>query len=349
VAYDSIRYDRLARYHGLSVDGLARIAETSLAIVGCGGLGGVLISMIARYPFKRICLIDRDVVEASNLAHQLLFTPDDAERGVAKAAAAARYIEAVNPDIEVRQQFEDLRCENAGRLLEGSDILLDGLDNFQTRFLVNDWCLKNHIPYIYCGVVENTCSVKAVVPGVTSCLRCLLPEPPEPGSIRTCDVYGVHLPALAIAASLAVDLAIRIVAHGVVAANDVQSLGVLLHISLDSGRIVQVAAIDASAPNPACRACNGHYDYLDGAHADVVEEVCGQEAVAMHVADGFDLDDIAARLSGDFETVTNEFLIRAASPDGSVRFLVFRHGRILLEGSSDASKLRSFASRYIGV
>jgi adenylyltransferase/sulfurtransferase len=330
---------------------LARIADTSLAIVGCGGLGGAIVAILARYPFKRIKLIDRDVVETSNLAHQLLFTPAHAERGIAKVKAAREYIASVNPGLAVEPYFDDLRSANIERLLAGSDVVLDGLDNFRTRFLVNDWCVKNRIPYVYSGIVENSCSVKAVIPGVTSCLRCLMPEPPEPGTIRTCDVYGVHLPVLTLAASIAADLAIRIAIRVVNedGGGDARALGVPLHIALDSGRIVQTAAPDAASPNPDCRACGGRYDFLDGAYADVVEDVCGQEAVAMHVVDGFDLNDIASKLAGEFEIAVNEFLVKADSRDGGSRFSVFRHGRVLLEGSRDASRLRSFVSRYIGV
>ncbi len=353
-----MRYDRLSRFIEPSFrasSGTENWAEflrcKTLTIAGAGGLGGAILPLLARYPLGALRIIDRDAVDVTNLGHQLMFTPEDAASGIPKAAAAAKFVTKINPSIEASGRFADLRAKNADKLLGGSDMVLDGLDNFGTRFLINDWCLKNKVPYIYGGIVESEGVAKAILPGKSGCLRCLLPSPPPPGSTRTCDMYGVHLPLVALAGAIITDLAVSIILGDLAAeteAGKIEKFCELIGFSISGGEVKIRKFAGSGAKNPDCRACAGHYDFLDGAFEEPGAPVCGRNAVAISLDTEFDPARISRALESDFDLTANEYLVQASARGEGITFTVFGHGRVMMEGSEDESLLRKFVSRYLG-
>lgn len=350
---NSIRFDRLSRFYDTRTlkDWREILCGKTLTIAGAGGLGGAIVPLLARYPLGALRIIDRDAVDETNLGHQLMFTPEDAAAGIPKAAAAARYARKNNPTIKVVEVFADLRAKNAEKLLGGSDLVIDGLDNFGTRFLINDWCLKNKVPYVYGGIVESEGVAKAILPGKSGCLRCLMPAPPPPGSTRTCDMYGVHLPLVALAGAIITDLTISILLGDFASETEggkIEKFCELIGFSISGGETGIKRFAGSGAKNSACRACAGHYDFLDGAFEEPGASVCGRSAVAISLDIEFDPAKVKRSLESDFDLTANEYLVRATSRSGGVTYTVFSHGRVMMEGSEDESLLRKFVSRYLG-
>jgi adenylyltransferase/sulfurtransferase len=216
------RYSRLERYGPLGRV-LPRWQAASVAVVGCGGLGGGLVLQLARLGVAtapasdntaapQLRLIDRDTVDAENLGHQALFGEADAAAGLPKAVAALRAVQAVNGRVSATAHVASLDRRNVHALLDGVQLIFDGLDSYATRFLLNDYALATGTPYLYAGVVRGELSARAVVPGVTGCLRCLLAGPPAPGEVPTCAAQGVFPPLLAVANMLQLQAAGRILA-----------------------------------------------------------------------------------------------------------------------------------------
>jgi len=343
ISIKSKRYDRLGRYQGLGESGLSRLRDAKVSVAGCGGLGGSIITMLARYPVGEIRLIDRDVVDETNLAHQALVFEHHIAQLTPKVVAATEYISTVNSDINAKALFYDIRSNNADELLSGSDIVIDGLDNFATRFIINDWCVKNSVPYIYGGLVESEASMKVVIPGKTSCLRCLVPGPPEPGTVRTCDAYGVHLPIIPFLSAAMVDAAI-----GILIGNETENTGAVIEVRLSlegpTLRIISASMVQ----NPDCPTCQGKFEFLDNKGDNRAISVCGQNAIAISLDTEIAPSSLTDALGADFNVSVNPYLIRAMDESNSLVYTVFSHGRVILEGSDDETKLRSFISKYIG-
>ncbi len=348
----NLRYDRLTRVPNLLNLGINSLRQKTIAIVGCGGLGSAIINLLCRYPIGRLVILDRDLVDETNLGHQLLFTPADALESLPKVVAAEKYISNVNPEIEVVPHFVDLRSTNIDAVLTGCDLVLDGLDNFETRFLLNDWCVKNRIPYIYGGLVEREAITKVIIPQRTSCLRCLIPELPPVGSIRTCDVYGIHLPVITALASVMIDFALTTFRNK--DTNEVASfIGKLVSIQFNTNGIHLDEFPASRISNPACRTCNGHYDFLDTKPNTSIVQVCGQNALSMTLGDVVDIKSIVSKLftldNKNFEIKTTDYYSRLTDVSTQIAFTLFTHGRILMEGSNDERILRTFVSKYIGM
>src|SRR5216683_4946735 len=172
------RYSRQVLFAGIGVEGQLRLLNARVAIVGCGATGSVLASLLARAGVGMLRIIDRDYVEASNLQRQTLFDEADAAESMPKAIAASRKIAGFNSQVAVEPQVSDLRPENADQLLGGVHLILDGTDNFETRYLVNDYAVKHSLPWIYAGAVGSYGITMNVLPGQTACLACIFPDPP---------------------------------------------------------------------------------------------------------------------------------------------------------------------------
>ena len=197
----SDRYHRQRLVEGIGVVGQAMIANAHVTIVGIGALGCLSASMLARAGVGTLRLIDRDIVEKTNLQRQLLFTEEDAHLQQPKADAASAHLRTMNSEIDIQPHVEDVTAKNIERLLLETDVIVDGLDNFNTRYLLNDFAVKNKIPYMFAGVIGSQGNVMSVIPNNTPCLRCLFPDPPPAGHQETCDSVGVLSPAIGIAAS----------------------------------------------------------------------------------------------------------------------------------------------------
>lgn len=319
----------------------ARLAGACVAVVGVGATGGAIAEILVRAGVGRVRLIDRDLPELSNLQRQVLFSEADVEAGLPKAEAGRRRLLAVNSSVSVEACVADLGPGNALGLLEGVQVVLDGTDNFLTRFVLNDACLELGIPWVYCGVVATTVHGFPVVPGRTPCFRCYLEQLPAPGSTATCDTAGVLGPTVLVGAGLAAAEGLKLLANP----QAEPAAGLLVgDVWTREFRRVGLSA------DPACPACRGEREFLGQAHGGETE-LCGQDAVMVRPAAPVELElsPLAARLEGAAELLTrNEFLLRFRPLDGEAVLTVFRDGRAIVKGTREPAQARSLYARYVG-
>lgn len=335
------RFSRLFRYSGFRAT-LPRWQAACCAVVGLGGLGGGQALQLARLGAARLILIDRDIVSPENLGHQALFTERHAELGLPKAQAAVEQLAQVNSAVALTAYSENLTRQSIAQLLAGAELIFDGLDNYYTRLLLNDYALYTGLPYFYAGVVRGEMSVRAVIPGVTGCLRCLVPEPPAPGSVPTCAAEGVFSPLLGVANALQLDAANRYLAGAFSVADDVL-------YSLDTADW-QLRQVHCGGPRADCPACGQRrYEYLWGELDADAASACSAGESERQLAGGVDLAAAAARLSaaGGFQLRVNRFCISAES--GGRRYTIMPSGRIVMSGSEDAAELDRFVATFLGV
>jgi len=332
------RYSRQTRFAPLGEAGQNKIRAASVAIVGCGALGTVHAEALARAGVGRLRIIDRDFVEWSNLQRQFLFEEADAAEALPKAIAAARRLARVNSEVAVEPMVADLTAANIEDLFEDIDLILDGTDNFETRFLINDAAVDRDIPWIYGAAVGSYGIKLAIVPGKTACFRCVYPEPPQ-GAQPTCETEGVLAPVTATIASLQVADALKILAAGsdAVAAR-------LTTIDVWTGTIRQLAP---PTRDPQCPCCvRKELGYLDGSRRAPIS-LCGRNAVQIHERSRpVDLPALAQRLGTVATVRSNEFALRVALDP--YELTVFPDGRAIIKGTTDVGVARSLYARYIG-
>ena len=332
------RYSRQERFHPLGVAGQQRIRSSRVAIAGCGALGTFHAESLARAGVGTLRIIDRDLVELSNLHRQFLFTEADAAASTPKAIAAASRIAQINSTITVEPVVADLAPSNAGELFENIDLILDGTDNFETRYLINDWAVQANKPWLYGAAVGSYGIVMPVIPNRTSCLACVYPEPPVTAQ-PTCETEGVLGPLTATIAALQAALALQLLATGSLPANTK-----ITTVDLWSGRIRQ---IDQPPPDPACTVCGARqFRHLDGRRRAPIS-LCGRNAVQIHErARPLNLRELAVRLGTAGTVRANEFALRLTLP--AHELTVFPDGRAIIKGTTDVGIARSMYSRYIG-
>ncbi len=336
------RYSRLLRYAGLAGT-LPQWQAATCAVVGLGGLGCGLVQHLARLGVRRLVLIDRDIVALDNLGHQLLYTLAHASQALPKAKAAAQVVREINPAVDALARVADLTRHNIRELLGGAELIFDGLDNYFTRFLLNDYAYAVGVPYFYAGVVRGELSARAIVPGVSGCLRCLLDAPPAPGEVPTCAAEGVFPPLLGVANALQLDSANRYLAGQFTAADDV-----LTSLALPDWRLTRLAL---GGPRAACPVCGQQrYEYLDGTRDSQARQSCAGGRLEGELPGGaVDLAQVRRALGLHDELVVrgNAYCV-SAERDG-LRYTVFASGRLVLEGSDDPAALNRFLASYLGV
>ena len=334
------RYSRQILFHGLGETGQRRLIASSVAVVGCGAIGAATANLLVRAGVGRIAVIDRDFVEPSNLQRQALFDEQDARRALPKAVAAEEKLRAINSDVVVRGIVADLCPENVEELLASSDLVLDGTDNFETRFLINDFAVKSRRPWIYAAAVGSYGATMAIRPGATPCLACMLGSGASPHSLeQTCDTVGVLGPIINLVASLEVAEALKLLAGREAALH-----GRLLSCDVWTGRMQSIQV----ARDADCRVCvRGEFRYLEGAAQPHIT-ICGRDSVQIHeksrILDLQLLRDRLARTASDIRQ--NEFLLRFRVPP--YEMTVFADGRAILKGTKDPVIARSLYARYIG-
>lgn len=333
------RYSRLERYAPLGAT-LARWQASSCAVVGLGGLGGGLALQLARFGAARIVLIDRDIVTVENLGHQSLFTTQHAADGLPKAVAAKEVLERLNPYIEPVAIVDELTRHNIRELLSGVELIFDGLDNYYARLLLNDFSRSAAVPYFYAGVVRGELSARAVIPGVTGCLRCLIDKPPAVGGVPTCAAEGVFPPLLSVANALQLDAANKYIAGDFKPQDDL-----LYSLGLPDWTIHK---LPLHGPRADCPACNGRYDYLDGTLDGLVAGACAPDRAEAQLAT-LDLSTVASQLaaSGDFELHSNPYCLVAEKT--GLRYTLFPSGKVVQEGDADTTQLRRFIATYLSM
>ena len=332
------RYSRQVLFSGVGAEGQRKLMKAGVAIVGCGATGSALASLLARAGVGRLRIIDRDYVEASNLQRQTLFDEADAAESLPKAIAACRKIAEFNSQVAVEPQVSDLCPENADELLGGVQLILDGTDNFETRYLVNDYAVRNSLPWIYTAAVGSYAITMNVVPGETACLSCIFPQSPV-GMIETCETAGILNSAVNFAASVAATEAIKLLTGAR------QQLRRSL-LSYDLWRNER-AEVSTAAPRPDCRTCaHREFPYLEGQGRPHIT-LCGRNSVQIHEhARPIDLDEMRGRLEPHGSVRHNAFVLKFWKDP--FEMTLFPDGRAIIKGTTDTAVARSLYARYVG-
>ena len=341
---DLERYARQTILPALGRDGQLKLLNSHVLLVGCGALGSASANLLVRAGIGRLTLVDRDYVELSNLQRQVLFDEADVRDRIPKAAAAAERLRQINRDVTIEGHVADLNVANAERLARGADVIVDGLDNFETRYLLNDVAVKHGIPWVYGGVIGTYGMTMTIRPGSSPCLRCVFPESPPAGSAPTCDTAGVIGPAVETVAAIQAAEVMKLLVGDIGALNTSLLAVDLWNISLDR--------VPLPAPNPACPACGRReFAFLNGSSGPAqTTSLCGHDAVQVlpKGTQTLDLGELRRRLDVVGETVANRFLIRFRPAESDHELTVFPDGRAIIKGTTDATEARSLYARYIG-
>ncbi len=335
------RYSRQILFDGIGTAGQAKIIAARVVLVGCGALGTVQASFLVRAGVGTVRIIDRDFVEESNLQRQILFDEEDVRALTPKAVAAEKKLRAVNSLVRVEGVVEDVNSSSVGRLLEGFDLIVDATDNFDVRFLVNDYAVKNGIPWIYGACVGSYGLTFAILPGETPCLRCLFENAPPVGLSPSCDTAGVIGPIVGSIASLQVAEAMKILSGR---RDRVQRKITTLDLWENRRDMIGFPPRD-----PECPCCGkGEFPYLEGTLGADATTLCGRNSVQIRRRDGarIDLDELAGRLSPLGPVERNRFLLRAAIDN--YQLTVFADGRAIIGGTYDLGVAKSLYARYVG-
>jgi molybdopterin/thiamine biosynthesis adenylyltransferase len=331
------RFSRQIRFAPFGPDGQARLSVSTAVVVGCGALGTVQASLLARAGVGTLRLIDRDYVEESNLQRQILYTEADAAAGLPKAEAARRHLLEANSEVRIEAFISDLHAESADELLGGADVILDGTDNFETRLLINDYAVRDGIPWIYGAAVGGYGIAMPVMPGDSACFRCIYPEPPS-GAQPTCETAGVLGPVTSLIGSIQAMEAMKILAGRPA---DVRRM--IFTADLWSGPVRESAMPARDLECPACE--RRDFTWLNGRRAPV--SLCGRNAVQIHERmRPVDLASLAAQLKGLGPVRANEFALRFEA--GEYELTVFPDGRAIIKGTTDVGVARGVYSRYLG-
>jgi len=335
---DEERYSRQVLFAGIGAAGQGKLAAAGVAIVGCGAIGSALAALLARAGVGRLRIIDRDYVEASNLQRQSLFEESDAAESLPKALAAARKIAALNSAIVVEPEVADLVPGNAEKLLAGAQVILDGTDNFETRYLLNDVAVKNGVPWIYAAAVGAYGVTMNVLPGETACLACIFPAPPR-GALETCDTAGILNPVTNLIASLEAGECLKLL----VGARQ-QLRRTLLSFDIWSNQHSEIAA---GAPRPQCQACGSRqFVHLAGEGRPQIT-LCGRNSVQIHERQRpVDFGELSRRLQPLGRVRHNDFVLKFWRD--SYEITLFPDGRAIIKGTTDTALARSLYARFVG-
>lgn len=348
------RFRRQIAYGPIGHEGQNAIASARVGIVGLGALGSMIAERLARVGVGYLRLIDRDWVELDNLPRQSLYTLHDAEYHATKALAAAEHIAAIDPTLHLEPHVVDVTHRNVAKLLEGLDLVLDGTDNFETRYLINDACVSVGTPWVHAGIVGAAGQCMLVDSPRTACFRCLLPDPPPLQGMQTCDSVGVLGPAVGVIANWQSMLAMKYLVHrhrerdlhlGAEAVPSGLPQSRLTVFELWSGE-VRTIALPKLDDCPCCM--HRRFPFLDGEFASEAKALCGKNSVQIQSPPGtqIELDTLATRLSGHGKVVQTPFLLRFQVDSWTLS--VFRDGRAVVHGTENPDEARKIYQRWIG-
>lgn len=337
----SERYSRQILFEGIGEAGQQRLLGARALIVGCGALGSAQSEALARAGVGHLRIVDRDFVEASNLQRQVMFTERDARERLPKAVACAKRIAEINSDIKAEAEVAHVSHENVERLIADCDVVLDGTDNFATRFLINDACVKHNVTWVYGAAVGSYGVTMTVRPNVTPCLRCVFEDVPPAGSAPTCDTAGVIMPIISVVAAVQTAEALKLLTG--------QSN--YLHKSLMQFDVWrnEWRRVALGGPRPDCLTCAlRRFEMLEDGAGDSAAVLCGRNAVqvAPRQTTQIDLTELAARLRASGEVEVNPYLLRLRT--GEYELTVFQDARAIVRGTDDTTTARSLYARYIG-
>lgn len=338
------RYRRAAQFASLGAEGQSKIQASRVLICGCGALGSVIAERLARSGVGHLRIVDRDWVELTNLQRQTLFTELDARTSQPKSVAAAAALAQINSDITIEPIVEDVTHLNIARLADGVDLIMDGTDNFETRLLVNDYALAHRVPWVHGGCLGASGQVLSILPGVTACFRCLVPDLPPADAMPTCDTAGVLGPAIGIVASWQAAEALKILSGRLEAVCRQM-------ITIDTwDTSCRLLSLDALKATNLCPACSGaEYPFLSGQRAVTATVICGKNAVQLAPPLGagtIDLKLMAERLAAIGTISSNPFLLRLTAPNHVLT--LFRDGRTIVEGTTEPAEARTIVAKLLG-
>lgn len=340
---NELRYSRQHLFPPIGKTGQIKLGQSRVAIVGMGALGTALANHMVRSGIGYVRIIDRDFVEYSNLQRQMLFDESDAEQSLPKAIAAKEKMNQINSSVTVDAHVTDLTWKNAEDLLADVDLILDGSDNFDVRYLINDVAVKHHIPWIYGGAVSSRGMTTVIIPEETPCFRCLFPEPPAPGTAETCDTAGVIGPIIQVVAAYQAAEALKVLLE------DHKHISTSLR-SFDLWQNDYSEINIKNARNEHCPACAAHqYDFLNPKQKpDRIVSLCGRETVQINPSKEihFDLEQLEIKLNDVGKVERTPYLIRFSID--TYTMTIFPDGRILIHGTHDPTVAKNLYAKYIG-
>lgn len=333
------RYQRQTLLPQIGAEGQAKLAKSRVLLVGCGALGTHSAEQLARAGVGFLRIVDRDIVEWTNLQRQVLFDEEDARRAWPKAAAAGERLAKINSSIIVEPRVVDLHGDNAEELAADVDLILDGTDNVATRYLLNDLAVKLNKPWVYAACVATEGRVMAVRPGMTACLRCVFPTPPAAEMLPTCDTAGVLAAAASVAASMQVVETIRLLLDDPPEPRLYQFnvwTQRFSHVSLESSR------------SDACPCCaKRDFEFLR--RLPTSASLCGRDAVQIHGERKLDLKSVSTNWVGIGEVEKNRYFVRCRlSEPAGLTLTAFEDGRVIVQGTKDIGRARAMVARFIG-
>jgi molybdopterin/thiamine biosynthesis adenylyltransferase len=333
------RYLRQIIFNGVGESGQEKLLTARVLVIGVGATGSVIASTLARAGIGFLKIADRDFVEWNNLQRQVLYDEDDVASRTPKAVAAAQKLGRINSSIQILPCVTDVNAENIEDLMADVDLVLDGTDNFETRYLINDACVKHNKPWIYGGAVASYGATMTIVPNASACFRCVFRNAPPPGTLPTCDTAGVIAPIVNVVGSLVSAEAMKFLTG-----SGERNRG-LIHIDLWENTF----DTSAIARRTDCPCCVKHqFDYLDDAR-DNTAFLCGRNAIQIRPprTHTLDLAQLAARLAPLGRVTQNEYLVQFSLDDLDVT--IFPDARAIIKGTEDARVARSVYAKYVGM
>ncbi|MGD0462711.1 MAG: ThiF family adenylyltransferase [Tepidisphaeraceae bacterium] len=342
------RYDRQQILPQIGPEGQERLGRARVLLVGCGALGSIVAEMLVRAGVGLVRIVDRDLVELSNLQRQVLFDESDASRELPKAVAAADRLREINSHVRIEPIVADVNATNIESMAEGIELILDGTDNVATRYLINDLAVKDRIPWVYGGCVEVVGRVWGIWPGRTACLRCVFPEPPRADELPTCDTAGVLGPAAAMVGGLQAATAMRFLVEGRQHLGEMAGL-----ISLDAWSGQYRAMASAAIPAADCPCCGQrNFPFLSTNGMDFTTNLCGRQAVQVlrpGSAGRIDLTVTAERWRKIGTVATSPWFVKCKLNDpAGIDLTLFPDGRLVVHGSAEGSRAKSLYARFVG-
>ena len=335
------RYVRQTIFPHLGEAGQRKLLDSRVTVMGCGATGTVVANHLARAGIGRLKIVDRDFVEMNNLQRQLLFDEEDVLSGTPKAIAAQNRLRKVNSEIDIEGIVTDINSANIEALIDDADLVMDATDNFETRYILNDACVRQQKPWVYCAAVSSYGMTLLIRPGVTPCMRCLFPDLPPPGAAATCDTAGVLGPAVSVIASIACTEAIKFL----IGAHDAL-IGRLVHIDVWDFNCHSFE----TRRNENCPCCvQREFPFLEASAASHAISLCGRNAIQITTANGakLDLKELGERLQSAGEVTVNPFLLRFVVDE--YEMTIFPDARAIIKGTQDEAVARTLYSKYVGM
>jgi adenylyltransferase/sulfurtransferase len=337
------RYSRQTKFPGIGEEGQRKLLASHVTLCGCGALGTVLANALVRAGVGHVRVVDRDFIETHNLQRQVLFDEHDVAENLPKAEAAARKLAAINSTVHVEPVVTDIDHTNVIDLVKDADLILDGSDNFEVRYLINDAAVKLGKPWVYGGSIGSHGQTMTIIPGDTPCLRCVIESSPPPGMAPTCETAGVLGPMVNIIASYQATEALKILTGNLAAIN--RDL-IFIDIWDNVHKHFKIAKLKDTMDCPCCK--RREFDWLEGKMGSHTTSLCGRNAVqvAHRTATRLNFEELAKHMEKLGEVSYNRFLLKFTA-DG-YEFTVFPDGRAIIKGTNDVDKARTLYAKYIG-